>query len=95
MTFDCGETEIGIDLDNSQRIRVKGDDGAHVKVCAITFSHTGFSLSFKVDRQDVKVGRLAIKCCRQFKIGGFHSLTLYPFSPKSRRLRPYSSWPVF
>lgn len=40
----------GIYLDNHQRIRVKGDDCAHAKVCEITFSHTGFSLSFKVDK---------------------------------------------
>ena len=44
---------------------------------------TGFSLSFKVDSWDVKEGGLVIECCRQFQA---FPLSLYSFSPKSRRL---------
>ena len=46
---------------------------------------SGFSLSFKVDSQNVKVGGLAIKCCRQFKD---FTPSLYPFTPRNRWLRP-------
>ena len=46
---------------------------------------SGFSLSFKVDSQDVKVGGLAIKSCRQFKD---FIPSLYPFTPRNRWLRP-------
>ena len=46
---------------------------------------SGLSLSFKVDSQDVNVGGLAIKCCRQFKD---FTPSLYPFTPRNRWLRP-------
>ena len=47
----------------------------------------GFSLSFKLDNKDIKIGGLAIKCCRQFKA---FTPSLYPFYPKRGRLRPQS-----
>ena len=48
----------------------------------------GFFLSLKVDSQEVKVGGLVIKSCRQFE-----ALTpsLKPFFPKSIQLRPLSN----
>ena len=45
-------------------------------------------LSFKVDSQDVKVGGLVIECCRQLQA---FTLSLYPFSPKSRQRKPPSN----
>ena len=56
---------------------------------ALTDSNvTGFSLSFKVDNLDLKVGGLPIECRRQFQAS---TLSLYVISPKSRWLKPPSS----
>ena len=49
---------------------------------------TGFSLSFKVDSYDLKVGGLVTECCRQYQT---FTLSLYPISPKRRWLKPPSS----
>ena len=49
---------------------------------------TGFSLRFKVDRYDLKVGGLVTECCRQYQA---FSLSLYLNSPKSEWLKPPSS----
>jgi len=48
----------------------------------------GFLLSFKVDSQDVKVGGMVIEFCRQLQA---FTLSLYPFSPKSRQRKPPSN----
>ena len=58
----------------------------HTKVLVYTAE---FSLSFKVDSKDVKVSSLAIKCWKQFK--AFSTPSLYPLSPKRRRLIPQYS----
>ena len=56
---------------------------------ALTDSNvTGFSLSFKVDSLDLKVGGLPIECHRQFQAS---TLSLNLTSPKSRWLKPPSS----
>ena len=70
-----------------------GDKGNSSKTNKNKTKHTyivqsGFSLSFKVDSEDVNVGGLPIEFCRQFQA---FTLSLYPFSPKSRRLKPPSS----
>ena len=49
---------------------------------------TAFSLSFKVDSLDLKVGGLPIECRRQFQASTFSPNLI---SPKSRWLKPPSS----
>ena len=49
-----------------------------------------FSLSFTVDKWDVKVYNLAIKCCRQFEAITPSLYTHFP--PKVVWLRPQSSF---
>ena len=39
----------------------------HVLLMWYAVDTTGFSLSFKVDSQDLKVGNLAIEYCKQFQ----------------------------
>ena len=56
---------------------------------ALTDSNvTEFTLSFKVDSLDLKVGGLPIECHRQFQAS---TLSLNLISPKSRWLKPPSS----
>ena len=59
-----------------------------VKRASTDCNVTGFSLSFKVDSQGVKLGGLPIEFCGQFQA---FTLSLYPISPKSRWLKPPSS----
>ena len=70
------------DKGNSSKTNKK-DQNIHTLYC-----QSRFSLSFKVDSQDVNVGGLPIEFCRQFQA---FTLSLYPFSPKSRRLKSPSS----
>ena len=49
---------------------------------------TGFSLSFKVDSYDLKVGGLVTECRRQFQA---FTLSLYLIFPRSKCLKPPSS----
>ena len=48
--------------------------------CFLHFPEAGFSLSFKVDSYNVKIGGLAIECWRQFEI--FTPSVLTHFPPK-------------
>ena len=52
-------------------------DSDQIWVGALSWS-SRFSLSFKLDSQDIRVGGLAVKCCRQFKA---FTPSLYPFTP--------------